>query len=317
MRFYEEALSTSGERGKPEDKIAVLVSLGKVHRQIGQPERAVIRYREALDMARRQADLFALFPIPIMAAIACALAEAGDFDMAGRRFEECLRVCRERNLRWVEAIVESAIGDALCEQGKLQDSLQHCEAALVILEGFHYPTGKAATLYRIARTRAALGQVQPALAAFREARQLTRDTILGIEVALEESAIVSYQSTKGQQALEGYLKLLAKCAREETSEAARQAQVFEALQAAEDFRARGLTSAVRWGGAAGLLEPGGEGALGRNPGPAGEPLVVQGLQNRGTPGTESREAGIPGRARPTGAEAQGNRAQARGALHGG
>ncbi|RMG15314.1 MAG: hypothetical protein D6728_00980, partial [Cyanobacteria bacterium J055] len=173
IALCEEVCRDGGYR---QVKADVLNTMGLIFAKLGDPDRALLRYQEALEIVREVGN------VPGEAATLNNLgnveADLGDYTKALEYYNLALPVAQKLSERRREAATLNNIGFTYTQQQNDAQALEHYERALPLWRELGDRSGEATTLTNIGVARANLGDSAKALEAYNQAlplRQAVRD----------------------------------------------------------------------------------------------------------------------------------------------
>jgi tetratricopeptide (TPR) repeat protein len=174
MKFYEQALAIAGEIGDREREGHVLGNLGCVYYALGQVERAIKLLEEARAIAHEIGDRRA--EVVWLSSLGDAYRDLGQVERAISLYEQSLTIARKLNdLRWGSDTLGS-LGRAYRGLGQSERAIRFHEEALLIAReiGDHWQA--SIQLGSLGDTYRDLGQVERAIKLYEEALSIARET---------------------------------------------------------------------------------------------------------------------------------------------
>jgi CHAT domain-containing protein/Tfp pilus assembly protein PilF len=169
---FEKLLSLSQESLRKDKQALSLLYLGRIHADLGEHQKALNFYSQALEIYRAANDQRAI--AVVMNNIGRIYLESGEQQNALKFLRHSLALSRALDDKAGEATTLNNIGLAHFELGDKQKALDIYSQALLLLRNIPDQRGEALTLNNIALTYDALGEKQKALAFFEQALILHR-----------------------------------------------------------------------------------------------------------------------------------------------
>jgi CHAT domain-containing protein len=169
---HEQKLAEAQAAGSAKDQNTELGTLGSLHLQAGDTQKALDYYNQALAGWRRvhSRNGEAL----ILNDMGRVYDELGQGQKALDYYNQALPIWREQNNRRGEALTLNDIGKTYSDLGQGTDALQYLNQALPIWREVGNPRGEASTLNNIGRVYADLSQKDKALDFYNQALPLWR-----------------------------------------------------------------------------------------------------------------------------------------------
>ncbi|MFM7875887.1 MAG: tetratricopeptide repeat protein [Microcystis panniformis] len=187
---------------------AALNNLGLLYLQMGQPQKALEYYREALSMSQ-------LLKYPVQAVgnlngIGEVYHSIGQLQKALEYLEQALSISQEINDSFTEGLTQMNIGGVYADIGQPQKALEYYQKALSMFQQIDHPGMESATFNLIGSAYRRLGQPQKALEYYQNAlfiQQLRHENI-GQAYVLNNIGGVYLDIGQPQKALEYYQQAL-------------------------------------------------------------------------------------------------------------
>jgi tetratricopeptide (TPR) repeat protein len=173
-RLVELREKLLGQLTDPHLRVANLGGLGNAYRALGQVERAIGYYEEALAVARKVGDRQA--EGAVLGRLGSAYRVLGQFEWASELYEKALDIAREMGDRREEGIQLSHLGLAYRALGQVERAINLYEEALAIAREINDRRGEGANLFNLGRAYRALGQIERAIDYYEEALAIARQT---------------------------------------------------------------------------------------------------------------------------------------------
>lgn len=167
---YEEALGFFKEEGLPERTL--LLNLGEIHLGLGEADRAVARFEEALAQARSAGDRER--EAQILGGLAVAWRSMGETGRALSEYDRVLAVLRETGDRAGEARTLNSLGYLHLGLGDNERARFYFEESLALRRALRDRRGEAITLGNLGQALDRLGEPQRAIELYRQALGLAR-----------------------------------------------------------------------------------------------------------------------------------------------
>ncbi|HWM92511.1 MAG TPA: CHAT domain-containing protein [Thermoanaerobaculia bacterium] len=159
---YERALMLFREVGRQREAGKMMNSLGRIHRQLGEPGLALERYREALALNRGLGDRRQ--EATTLQNLGRIYQQLGETEEALAHYEQALPIWRKLEVRSDEAGTLLALGDLYQRMGEPRKALDLLPRALALFDAEGAQGDAAATLTILGDAQARAGQVREALA---------------------------------------------------------------------------------------------------------------------------------------------------------
>ncbi|MFI9722575.1 tetratricopeptide repeat protein [Streptomyces sp. NPDC052396] len=156
----------------PLEKAAALLNLGDLDARAGRTEGALVRYREALQSARRSGDPYATSRS--LESIAAAYQELGDWQRAADWYGRALELRLTRGELADQARLYGCRGTVHTQSGLWAEALRDWRAAAAVGRRLRDLPGQARALSEIARVQEFSGRPQEALRTAAEAVECAR-----------------------------------------------------------------------------------------------------------------------------------------------
>ena len=274
LRLYAEALSIAAKHEHRDLQALLLGNLGKLELQLGQPEKALPRFEQAVSFGRfSDQRRLAIYHNDAGA----ARLELGLNEDALESFQTALRISRNGEFRTEEADALRRIAQVHLLLGDPKKSFEAAQQSLLIYQQMGLRLEESSARILVGKSRADLGDLQGAITELDASLELSRSLVLPSEEAaaltakarirmaqrrfdealrLLESAMESVESLRAQiyddhlrssffaswqESYQLYVDLLMRLHRQQ-SEAGWERRAFDA---AERFRARSLIDLLR------------------------------------------------------------------------
>jgi len=170
---HEQKLAEARAAKSQKDEALQLFSLGSLHRQAGDMQRALEYYNQALPIARelgdRRGEGLTLYNIGLV------YDDLGQRQEALKYYNQALPIARELGDRRAEGLTLYDIGLLYDDLGQKQEALEHYNQALAIAREAGARRDEATTLTNIGAVYSDLGQKQKALDYFTHALPIQRE----------------------------------------------------------------------------------------------------------------------------------------------
>jgi tetratricopeptide (TPR) repeat protein len=169
ITFYEDALTIAREQEDKHNKAAWLGNLGNCYADLGQTQRAIEYHEQALTIAREIGDR------PgeghCLGNLGNCYADLGQTQRAIEVYEQALAIAREIGHRQYEGIALGNLAEALIDQGNFDEAIQRAQACLTLGEEIHSPLLCIDGYRRIALAQLYDGELDAARSAAEAARE--------------------------------------------------------------------------------------------------------------------------------------------------
>jgi DNA-binding SARP family transcriptional activator/tetratricopeptide (TPR) repeat protein len=204
LGHYREALETlrpvvdvMRRAGSARDVAVALSNLGVVYTQLGAYDKAIAAHRETLELepdshSGRVVTLFNL---------GWAHSRNGDLELAEEYMRESLRLNDAAGSAESQARTLSYLGECLLSQGRAEEALAECRAALALAEGIDSPDVRSLALDVLGRIHHALGDLEAARSCFDRALRTTEGIGLSIRSAAAHDGRARVAAAQNQRAL--------------------------------------------------------------------------------------------------------------------
>ena len=202
LELYEQALPLLREVGDRADEGATLNNMALVYQSMGQLQRALELYEQALPLLREVGDHAG--EAATLNNIAVVYRETGQWQRALELYEQALSIRREVGDRAGEAGTLNNIAVVYRLTGQQERALELYEQALPLLRRVGDRAGEAVTLNNLAAVYLAMGQLQQALELYEQALSIRREVgdRVGEAATLTGMALVYQLTGQPQRALE-------------------------------------------------------------------------------------------------------------------
>jgi len=172
-RLVELREKLLGRLTDPGLRVANLISLGRAYRTLGQVERAVKFYEEALAIARKIGDRVG--EGQCLGNLGTAYLDLGRVKQAIAFYEQALEIFRQIGDRRREGVVVGDLGNACYNLGQFERAIKLYEEALAIACSTGDRSGEGRCLGNLSRTYRMLGQVHRAIELYEKALAIARE----------------------------------------------------------------------------------------------------------------------------------------------
>jgi tetratricopeptide (TPR) repeat protein len=211
---FQEVLTGLGATPSYE-RCFILGKLGRCCESTGQPERAAVNYRLAIEVAGllEQSNGMKRQIGTLQTDLADVLTAMGDYDRARESYEASLAIDKELNDRRGEAVVQVQLGTLALVQNNLTEAAQRYQEALQIFQQLNEPTSEAIVWHQLGMTFANSCQWEAAEQAYRQSAQIKEAQGLiggsnGAATTWNQLAIVSEGAGKLTEAEAWYRKAI-------------------------------------------------------------------------------------------------------------
>jgi tetratricopeptide (TPR) repeat protein len=173
IEFYEEALAIARETGDRQRESLWLDHLGSAYRDLGQVERAIEFYEQALAIAREIGDRRE--EGESLSNLGLIYYVLGQIEQAIKLQEEALIIAREIGDRWKENVRLCRLGEAYYFLGQIERAIKFQEEALTIAREIGDRRGEGIRLGDLGVAYRALGQVERAIKLYEESVVIARE----------------------------------------------------------------------------------------------------------------------------------------------
>ena len=173
IHCYNQALDVARGLGDRQVEGATLGSLGLVYRHLGQIEQAIGLYEQALTIAREMGERQR--EGVQLGHIGTACLALGQVERAIRLYEQALTIAREFGDRRREGIRLGSLGNAYRVLGQLERAMGFYEQALTIAREIGHRRRESNHLGDLGNTYLALGQVERAIGLYEQALTIARE----------------------------------------------------------------------------------------------------------------------------------------------
>ncbi len=173
LAYFEQALPISRDIGDRASEAGTLVNIGMVHSGLGDMGAAIEHLEHAHVIQRDLGDL--LGAAGTLDALGVAYSGLGNKDRALRHLQEALAIYRDANSIIGEAITLNNIGNVFHDLADHDAAIECFERALAIWRSVDDSDGEATALHNLGALRFALGGVEHALEYLDRALTIRRD----------------------------------------------------------------------------------------------------------------------------------------------
>ncbi|HEX5568905.1 MAG TPA: tetratricopeptide repeat protein [Streptomyces sp.] len=173
-RLYELLLPVTERQGLYGERAAALLDLGDLDAGAGRPDRALTRYRAALEAARADGERGTGTAVRALESLGDTYAELGDRQRAADWYGRALALCQTRGDLESEARLHGRIGSEHFRDGRWEEALRARRAAAAVLRRLRDERAYARALGEVARTQEYAGRPADALRTWREAVRWAR-----------------------------------------------------------------------------------------------------------------------------------------------
>jgi CHAT domain-containing protein/tetratricopeptide (TPR) repeat protein len=173
LEKYNEALPLSRAVGDRRWEAITLNNIGLVYRSLGEAQKALEKYTEALTLRRAVGDRSG--EAITLTNIGSVYWSLGEMQKALEKYNESLPIYRAVGDRGGEAVTLNNIGTVYQLLGEMQKALEKFNEALPISRAVGNRSGEAFTLHNIGLVYNSLGEPQKALEKYNEALPLRRE----------------------------------------------------------------------------------------------------------------------------------------------
>ena len=168
-RLYELLLPVTRRRGLYGEHAAALLALGDLDAGAGRPEKALARYRAALEAARAEGERGARTAVRALESLGATYARLGDRQRATDWYGRALALCQTRGDLADEARLHGLIGDEHLRGGHWEEALRAWRAAAAACRRMRDERAYARALGEVARVQGYAGRTGEALRTCRQA----------------------------------------------------------------------------------------------------------------------------------------------------
>ncbi len=172
LGYYEEALPLRRQVGGRSGEATTLNNIGAVYRSLGEMEKALGYYAEALPLFRQVGDRSG--EAATLNNIGAVYRSLGEMEKALEYYEETLPLSHQVGDRSGEATTLNNIGIVYSALGEKEKALGYYAEALPLIRQVGDRSGEAATLNNIGAVYRSLGEMEKALGCYAEALLLFR-----------------------------------------------------------------------------------------------------------------------------------------------
>jgi CHAT domain-containing protein/predicted negative regulator of RcsB-dependent stress response len=172
LEKYDEALPLSRAVGDRRQEANILNNIGALYRHLGETQKALEKYNEALQISRAVGDRVG--EATTLNNIGAVYQALGETQKALEKLNEALPLRRAVGDRLGEAYTLTNIGEVYRSLGETQKALEKYNEALPLSRAVGDRVGEAYTLTNIGEVYRSLGETQRALEKYNEALPLRR-----------------------------------------------------------------------------------------------------------------------------------------------
>jgi tetratricopeptide (TPR) repeat protein len=173
IAYYEQALVISREIGDRRGEGTALGNLGLAYYSLGEYQRAIETLEQRLVIAREIGDRRG--EGTALGNLGLAYANLGDYQRAIEYYEQALAVMRDLGDRRAEGSILGNLGSAYYSLGEYQRAIETLEQALVISREIGDRRGEGSDLGNLGLAYADLGEYQRAIAYYEQALVISRE----------------------------------------------------------------------------------------------------------------------------------------------
>nr|QNO47084.1 photosystem I assembly protein Ycf3 [Methanosarcinales archaeon ANME-2c ERB4] len=173
IKYYEDALVISREIGDRRGEGADLGNLGRAYSDLGQVEKAIKYYEDALVISREVGDRRG--EGNHLGNLGNAYYALGQVEKAIEYHEDALVISREIGDRRGEGNTLGNLGNAYYALGQVEKAIEYHEDALVISREIGDRRGEGADLGNLGLAYSALGQVEKAIECYEDALVIAKE----------------------------------------------------------------------------------------------------------------------------------------------
>jgi tetratricopeptide (TPR) repeat protein len=174
VEHYQQALAIAREAGLRRNEGALLDKLGGIYRLIGQTERAIEHSRQALAIARETGDRNA--EGLGLGSLGNNYLVLGQMGRAIRYYQQALAIARETGNLGYQGGWTGSLGSTYLFLGQIGQAIQHYQEALAITRETGNRASEAFWLGNLGECYLDLGQTEKAAEHYQEALAITRET---------------------------------------------------------------------------------------------------------------------------------------------
>ncbi len=174
VEHYQQALAIAREAGIRRNEGALLDKLGSIYRLMGQPERAVEHSQQALAIARETGDRNA--EGLCLGSLGNSYLALGQTGWAIQHYQQALAIARETGNRGYQGGWTGSLGSIYLLLGQTGRAIQHYQQALAIARETGNRTSEAFWLGNLGECYADLRQSEQAVEHYQQALAITRET---------------------------------------------------------------------------------------------------------------------------------------------
>jgi SagB-type dehydrogenase family enzyme len=211
MEVFEAILARLGDA--PSYGTAVMLGrLGRCLYMGGQPDLAVRRVREAIDVIGKLAPSDGVKALrgTLRSELGDALRAGGQYADARRAYEAALKIARELKDVRAQGVDLGHLGAVALAEGKLDEALTHQRIALRLFQQLREPEMEAAAWHQLGRAYHAQGQSDQAERHYREAARISeqRGHPAAAAQTWNQLAVLAEETGKPEDAEEWYRRAL-------------------------------------------------------------------------------------------------------------
>ncbi|MEZ4673508.1 MAG: tetratricopeptide repeat protein [Caldilineaceae bacterium] len=173
IEYYEQALAISREIGHRQGEGNHLGNLGLAYADLGQVERAIKYYEQALAISREIGHRRG--EGIHLGNLGNAYADLGQVECAMENYEHALAISRETGDRQGEGNHLGNLGNAYYALGQVERAIEYYEQALAISREIGHRQGEGSDLGNLGNAYADLGQVERAIEYYEQALAISRE----------------------------------------------------------------------------------------------------------------------------------------------
>ncbi len=208
---FQEVLTGLGATPSYE-RCFILGKLGRCCESTGQPERAAVNYRLAIEVAGllEQSNGMKRQIGTLQTDLGDVLTDMGDYDRARESYEASLAIDKELSDRRGEAVTKGQLGTLAMRQKNLTEAVQRYQEALQIFQQLNEPASEATVWHQLGVTFQKSRQWEAAEQAYRQAAQIkeAQGDLAKAAATWNQLAIVSEGAGKLEEAEAWYRKAI-------------------------------------------------------------------------------------------------------------
>jgi tetratricopeptide (TPR) repeat protein len=171
--YYEQALAIAREIGHRQNESTTLGNLGNAYSDLGQVDKAIEYYEQGLAIAREIGHRQG--EGNHLGNLGNAYSDLGQVEKAIEYYEQALAIAREIGHRQGEGNHLGNLGNAYSDLGQVEKAIEYYEQALAIAREIGHRQGEGADLGSLGNAYRDLGQVDKAIEYYEQALAISRE----------------------------------------------------------------------------------------------------------------------------------------------